>query len=84
MGFHNPTEAGRIGTDAVAMATQCQALLRQALAQAGVNVPAHVPLELRKYLDERGDKGLGFDAALELKDPTGVQERLTPYESLGL
>ena len=38
IGFHNPTEAGRICGDAVAMAMKSDALLRQALTKAGVEV----------------------------------------------
>ncbi len=83
LGFHNPSEAGRIAGDAIAMATQCQALLRQALTEAGVSVPAAVNLELGTYLNDRGEKGLMFDTEVELKDPTGVQDLLTPAESLG-
>ena len=83
MGFHNPSEAGRIGSDAVALAGECQALLRQALTKAGVDVPAEVDLELRTYLDGRGEAGLMFDPEIELEDPTGVQDLLTPDESLG-
>jgi nitrite reductase (cytochrome c-552) len=84
LGFHNPTEAGRIAGDAVAMATQSQALLRQALAGVGLSVPTYVDLELGTYLNGRGEKGLMFDPDVELKDPTGVQKIFTPDESLGL
>ena len=73
VGFHNPTEALRILGDATAFATKSEALLRQALAQAGVNVPIKVDLELNKYLDQRGEKKLRFDPKMEFKDPTGVQ-----------
>ncbi len=73
VGFHNPTEALRILGDATAFATKAEALLRQALAQAGVNVPIKVDLELNKYLDQRGAKKLRFDPKMEFKDPTGVQ-----------
>jgi nitrite reductase (cytochrome c-552) len=73
IGFHNPTEAMRVLGDATAFATKAEALLRQALAQAGVNVPIKVELELNKYLDQRGAKKLRFDPKLEFKDPTGVQ-----------
>ena len=38
VGFHNPTEAGRICGDSVALAEKSEALLRQALAKAGVDV----------------------------------------------
>ncbi|MBI4795850.1 MAG: ammonia-forming cytochrome c nitrite reductase subunit c552 [Deltaproteobacteria bacterium] len=83
-GFHNPTEAGRICGDAVAFAEKSSALLRQALAQAGVEVPANVNLELAKYLQKRGVKGLNFKPAEEFKDPYHIQELLTPAASLGL
>jgi nitrite reductase (cytochrome c-552) len=73
VGFHNPTEAMRILGDATAYATKAEALLRQALAQAGVSVPIKVDLELNKYLDARGQKKLMFNPAYEFKDPTGVQ-----------
>ncbi len=83
-GFHNPTEAGRICGDAVAFAEKSAALLRQALAQAGVEVPANVNLELAKYLQKRGVKGLNFKPEEEFKDPYHIQEMLTPAVSLGL
>lgn len=73
IGFHNPTEALRILGDATAFATKAEALLRQALAQAGVSVPIKVELELNKYLDQRGAKKLRFEPKFEFKDPTGVQ-----------
>jgi nitrite reductase (cytochrome c-552) len=84
VGFHNPTEAGRICGDAVAMAEKSSGLLRQALTKAGVEVPADVNLELAKYLDKRGVKPLNFKSELEFKDPYGVQDQLTPPASLGL
>ena len=68
-GFHNPPEALRILKDASAQAAQADALLRQALAQAGVTVPAKVDLELAKYLNNRGSKHLMFNPAEEIKDP---------------
>ena len=83
-GFHNPTEAGRICGDAVAFAEKSGGLLRQALTQAGVEVPANVNLELAKYLQKRGVKGLNFKPAEEFKDPYHIQELLTPAASLGL
>jgi nitrite reductase (cytochrome c-552) len=75
VGFHNPTEAMRILGDATAFATKAEGLLRQALAKAGVDVPMKVDLELRKYLDNRGEKKLMANPAFEFKDPTGVQDR---------
>ncbi|MDP3181737.1 MAG: ammonia-forming cytochrome c nitrite reductase subunit c552 [Desulfobaccales bacterium] len=83
VGFHNPTEAGRILGDAVALAGKSEALLRQALTKAGVAVPAEVNLELAKYLNNRGVKELNFKPEFEFKDPFGTQEMLTPARSLG-
>ncbi len=75
-GFHNPTEVMRVLGDAVAFAGKSEALLRQALAQAGVSVPEKIDLELDKYLQNRGEKKLPFDPAVEFKDPFGQQDRL--------
>ena len=83
-GFHNPTEAGRICGDSVAFAEKSAALLRQALAQAGVDVPQDVNLDLGKFLQKRGVKGLNFKPDEEFKDPFHIQEMLTPAASLGL
>ena len=82
-GFHNPTEAGRICADSVAFAEKCSGLLRQALAAAGVAVPADLNLELAKYLNNRGVKKLNFKPQEEFQDPFGIQPRLTPEASLG-
>lgn len=76
VGFHNPTEAMRILGDSVAFASKAEALLRQALTKAGVDVPMIVNLELNKYLDERGQKKLKFHKDVEFKDPFGNQDRL--------
>ena len=76
VGFHNPTEAVRILGDSVAFAGKAEGLLRQALAKAGVEVPAEINLELRKYLDGRGKKKLNFQNEVEFKDPYGVQDKL--------
>ena len=83
VGFHNPSEAGRICGDAVAMAMRAEALLRQALAKVGVEVPVHIDLELAKYLNHRGVKKLKFTPEFEIKDPFGTQELLTPAKSMG-
>jgi nitrite reductase (cytochrome c-552) len=66
------------------MAGRSEALLRQALAKAGVEVPAVIDLELAKYLNKRGKKPLNFRPEQELKDPFGIQEKLTPAASLGI
>jgi nitrite reductase (cytochrome c-552) len=75
VGFHNPTEAMRILGDATAYATKAEGLLRQALTKAGVDVPMKVNLELRKYLDSRGEKKLKGNPNFEFKDPSGMQEK---------
>jgi nitrite reductase (cytochrome c-552) len=75
LGFHNPTEAMRVLGDATAFAAKAEALLRQALAKAGVDVPLTVNLELNKYVDQRGEKKIKFDPKIEIKDPYGVQVR---------
>ncbi|MEW6185980.1 MAG: ammonia-forming cytochrome c nitrite reductase subunit c552 [Thermodesulfobacteriota bacterium] len=83
IGFHNPTEAGRICGDAIALAMRAEALLRQALTKAGVEIPANINLEMTKYLNQRGVKKLKFRPELEFKDPFGLQEMLTPVKSMG-
>ncbi len=76
VGFHNPSEAMRILGDSAAFAGKSEALLRQALTKAGIEVPMVVDLEIKKYLDARGAKKLMGRPDLEIKDPFGVQERL--------
>ncbi|MFO7606721.1 MAG: ammonia-forming cytochrome c nitrite reductase subunit c552 [Desulfurivibrionaceae bacterium] len=76
MGFHNPTEAMRILGDSTAFATKSEALLRQALTKAGVEVPMTVNLEIEKYLNERGKKKLMQQMDVEFQDPFGVQDKL--------
>jgi nitrite reductase (cytochrome c-552) len=83
VGFHNPSEAGRICNDAVAMGSKSEALLRQALVGAGVEVPADINLELAKYLNGRGKHQLNFRPELEFTDPYGLQEMLTPVSTQG-
>ncbi|UFS72876.1 ammonia-forming cytochrome c nitrite reductase subunit c552 [Geomonas sp. RF6] len=68
-GFHNPSEALRILTDAAGHSGKAEALLRQALTKAGVEVPIKVDLELAKYLNNRGAKKLMFRPQDEIKDP---------------
>ncbi|HSM73079.1 MAG TPA: ammonia-forming cytochrome c nitrite reductase subunit c552, partial [Desulfobacterales bacterium] len=75
VGFHNPAEGLRILGDSVAFGTRAEAYLRQALTQAGVDVPLKVDLEIMKYVDQRGEKKLRFDPSLEFKDPYGLQEK---------
>ena len=75
VGFHNPTEAMRITGDATAFAGRAEAYLRQALAQAGVNVPAKIDMEYDKYLNNRGSKKLMRDTAVLHKDPSGLSEK---------
>jgi len=40
----------------------------------GIDVPIKVNLELMKYVDQRGEKKLKFNPALEFKDPMGLQD----------
>ena len=74
VGFHNPAEALRVLGDSLAFAGKAEALLRQALAKTGVDVPIKVDLELQKYLENRGEKKLKFNPSVEIKDPFGVQD----------
>jgi nitrite reductase (cytochrome c-552) len=83
VGFHNPTEGTRMLGDAIAMSGRSEALLRQTLTQAGVAVPAHVNLELAKYLNNRGVKKLMFQPELEFPDPFSIQPMLIPEEAMG-
>lgn len=83
-GFHNPTETGRVLGDSLAFSAKAEGLLRQALTQAGVNVPEHISLELAKYLNNRGDKKLNFNPGHELKDPYGTVDKLIPVNARGL
>lgn len=76
VGFHNPSEAMRILGDSAAFAAKSEALLRQALTKAGVEVPVVVDLELAKYLDKRGAKKLMGQPAMEIKDPFGVEDKM--------
>jgi nitrite reductase (cytochrome c-552) len=76
VGFHNPTEAMRVLGDAVAFAEKSEGLLRQALAQAGINVPIMVNLEINKYLDSRGKRELKSDPSVIIQDPFGTEEKL--------
>ncbi len=76
VGFHNPAEATRVLGDAVAFAGKSEGLLRQALAKAGVDVPAKIDLELAKYLKDRGKTKQQFKPEQEVKDPFGIQQRL--------
>jgi nitrite reductase (cytochrome c-552) len=75
VGFHNPSEAMRILGDSAAYAHKAEGLLRQALAKAGISVPVKIDLELKKYLDNRGEKKLKGNPVFEFKDPSGIQER---------
>ncbi|MFO7596569.1 MAG: ammonia-forming cytochrome c nitrite reductase subunit c552 [Desulfocurvibacter africanus] len=73
VGFHNPAETLRILGDSVAFAGKSEGLLRQMLAQGGVQVPATIDLELAKYVDVRGEKKLMGKPEQEIKDPFGIQ-----------
>ncbi len=76
VGFHNPSEAARVLSDAIAFAGKAEGFLRQALALAGVDVPVQVDLELQKYLEDRGQTKQQFKPEQEVKDPFGIQDKL--------
>jgi nitrite reductase (cytochrome c-552) len=76
VGFHNPAEALRVLGDSVAFATKAEALLRQALMKAGVDVPLIVNLELNRYVDQRGKNKLKYDPQVVIHDPFGIEEKL--------
>ncbi len=78
VGFHNPAEAARILADAAAEADAAEAMLRELLASNGVAVPAELPLELRSYLDGRGEHGLRFKREHYIPDPTGNAQARWP------
>ncbi|MCP4132092.1 MAG: ammonia-forming cytochrome c nitrite reductase subunit c552 [bacterium] len=83
-GFHNPGETGRVLGDSIAFCSKSEAMLRQALAESGVKVPAVINLELKKYLNNRGSKKLNFERDQEFKDPYGVQKELLPDAKRGI
>ncbi|MCK4835308.1 MAG: ammonia-forming cytochrome c nitrite reductase subunit c552 [Candidatus Aminicenantes bacterium] len=76
-GFHNPSEAGRILGDAIAFAGKTESLLRQMLAQGGIQVPEKINLNLLKYLNHRGIKKLKFKKDQQVKDPYNLQENFS-------
>ncbi|WP_028323829.1 ammonia-forming cytochrome c nitrite reductase subunit c552 [Desulfatirhabdium butyrativorans] len=84
VGFHNPTEMGRILGDAIAMASKAEGLLRQALGKEGIMPASDPQLEMAKYLTARGSKHLNFNPAFEFKDPFGIQDKLVSRSSMGL
>ena len=84
LGFHNAPETGRVLGDSIAFANRAEALLRQALAKAGVDAPQATPLELAKYLVNRGEKKLGFRREQEIMDPFDMQKYFTPPAAKGL
>lgn len=84
MGFHNPSEAGRIATDAVAYGAKSEALLRQMLMKNGIYVEVEPNLGLSTYLNNRGEKKLNFKPEQEFKDPFGLEEIFMPQRAKGL
>jgi nitrite reductase (cytochrome c-552) len=74
VGFHNPPEAMRVLGDSIAFAVKSEAFLRQILAGAGIEVPMKVPLEMAKYLEDRGGKKLKGEPSIEIKDPMKLQD----------
>ncbi|MHB1340872.1 MAG: ammonia-forming cytochrome c nitrite reductase subunit c552 [Coriobacteriia bacterium] len=78
VGFHNPDEGVRILTDASKEAAQAEEILRALLKANGVAVPAEVPLELKKYIEDRGVKKLDFVRAQYVPDPSGAAQKRWP------
>jgi nitrite reductase (cytochrome c-552) len=78
VGFHNPAEGRRILIDAASYAEDAEATMRELLASKGVSVSAEVPLELRTYLDGRGEHDLGFVREHHIDDPTGQAQKTWP------
>lgn len=76
VGFHNPEEAFRVLADADSYSTRADGILRSLLGSKGVEVPAEVDLQLRDYIENRGERRLGFRPEQEIKDPRGVAEDL--------
>lgn len=72
-GFHNPSEAKRVLGDSIMFAARSEALLRQALALRGIQVPEKPALDLATYLNGRGVKKLMFKRDQEVKDPYRMQ-----------
>lgn len=69
IGFHNPSEGGRILRDAAQYAGRADALLRQIAARSDIVVPDEIDLELEKYLVNRGVKPLGYVDWQTFEDP---------------
>ncbi|MBF0118455.1 MAG: ammonia-forming cytochrome c nitrite reductase subunit c552 [Desulfobacterales bacterium] len=84
VGFHNSSESSRILGDSIAFASKAESLLRQALTKASIDIPKDLPLELSKYLKERGTKKLNFKPEQEVKDPYKNQEKLIPDDIKGI
>lgn len=78
MGFHNPSEGGRILRDAMAHSNRSAAILRQLCAKNGIAVPDEIDLELGKYLTDRGEKELGYVKDQLLNDPFPTNAALWP------
>lgn len=84
MGFHNPSEGGRILRDAMAYSSRCDSILRTIAASAGLDVPAEIDLQLEKYLVDRGEKKLGFVKANHFPDPYPTNTSLWPNNAAAL
>jgi nitrite reductase (cytochrome c-552) len=78
MGFHNPAEGQRILADAAAESDAAAVILRDLLTSKGVKLPAEVPLELRTYLEGRGEHAKGFARDQYIADPSGAAQATWP------
>ena len=84
MGFHNPSEGGRILRDAMAYSQRSDAILRQLCARNGVTVPEEIDLQLGTYLTGRGTNKLGFVKDQLVPDPFSTNVSLWPQNRAAL
>lgn len=76
VGFHNPPEAMRMLIDAQSFNKRADAVFRSLLEREGVRVPTEVDLNLREFMENRGERRLNFKPEAEFRDPRGIAERL--------
>lgn len=81
MGFHNPSEGGRILRDAMSYSSRCNAILQRIALKAGLAVPDEMDLELGAYLTDRGVKKLGFVKTQLFRDPFATHTSLWPHNN---
>jgi nitrite reductase (cytochrome c-552) len=84
MGFHNPSEGGRILRDAMAYSQRADGVLRQIATKNGMVVPDEIDLQLGDYLTDRGTKKLGFVGSQLFTDVYPTHDALWPKNSAAL